>query len=69
MVLIGISKDGDENRRGGGKMRHTKLDDFKPYNNASNYWRCLIMLLLLLLFMRNKNKYIENIPEVNKVQQ
>ena len=25
MVFIGISKDGDENRRGGGKMRHTKL--------------------------------------------
>lgn len=73
MGLVGIIKDRDEK-----KKKQWMLNEVQEIvQMTSNYiimlgdcWRYSMMLFpLVVLFMRNKKKYVTNILEMNKTQQ
>lgn len=54
-------------------MRYRKIvkTTLKPNNNTSDRWRCLTdnVASIVILFVKNRKKYVTNIPEMNKMQQ
>lgn len=71
MGFIGIIKDSDEKQK---SWRYDEVqkdckDNFKLYNNIFDFWRCLIdnVVFIVILFVKNRKKYVINILEMNKM--